>query len=205
MIAQGQDDVEEFGRTQQAMQFIGFEQGSVASIFKVLASILHMGNLEIKDEGEGSSLLQSTHVGLAVDLLGLEANAFCKAVCERAISVGHETLMKPETADKARNKRDALAKALYSRLFDFVVKHVNAALDHSEGASSTTPLSVLDIFGFEVFKENHFEQVGLLVYMYCLLDFILGASCWLFPGPAREPPRPWILFDSKRSTSGPTA
>jgi myosin-5 len=79
------------------------------------------------------------------------------AICFRNITAGTDVMVKPESKEKAIQCRDALSKALYSKLFDSIVSGVNSALRLKQ-QMVTMQVSVLDIFGFEVFQENHFEQ-----------------------------------------------
>jgi len=155
--AMGQDDEKEFGCTKSALQYIGFDDAKQTGIFSVLAAILHLGNLDIKESGEGSGVEKSASLDAVSRLLEVDTAGVEAAMCNRTISVGSEKLKKPETAEKARGSRDALAKALYHRLFNYLIKGVNESLDKT-GDAVTIPVSVLDIFGFEVFKANHFEQ-----------------------------------------------
>mmetsp|Transcript_42106 Transcript_42106/g.99940 ORF Transcript_42106/g.99940 Transcript_42106/m.99940 type:complete len:1472 (-) Transcript_42106:191-4606(-) len=156
--AHGHDDAKSFDRTKQALHFIGFDAQSQQSIFAAVSSVLHLGNLKVSENSEGNALLQSDrHLIMVGQLLKLDPAAIQTAMCNRNITAGNEVMVKPETAEKARQGRDALSKAMYSKLFDYIVKCVNTAL-RLKAEAKTIQVSVLDIFGFEVFKQNHFEQ-----------------------------------------------
>jgi len=155
--AMGQDDVNEFSCTKQALQFIGFDESAQFNVFGALSGILHLGNLEIKDSGEGSSMEKNLSFDAVAGLFGVKPENLERAICQRSITVGSEKMMKPETAVKAKLSRDALAKGLYNKMFNYIVQNVNLALGMQTDAV-TLQVSVLDIFGFEVFKANHFEQ-----------------------------------------------
>mmetsp|Transcript_68386 Transcript_68386/g.142565 ORF Transcript_68386/g.142565 Transcript_68386/m.142565 type:complete len:1429 (-) Transcript_68386:617-4903(-) len=156
--AAGMDDAKSFGRTKQALHFIGFDGQSQSSIFAAVSAVLHVGNLKISENGEGNSQLAADrHLQAVSQLLKLDGPAIQAGLCSRQITAGTETMTKPETAEKAVQCRDALAKALYSKLFDYIVKCVNTALRLKQN-TVTMQVSVLDIFGFEVFQQNHFEQ-----------------------------------------------
>ena len=90
-------------------------------------------------------------------LLKVEAEDIRNAMCNRLITAGTDVMVKPETAEKASQARDALGKVLYSKLFDYIVTCVNTAL-RLKSETVTMQVSVLDIFGFEVFQRNNFEQ-----------------------------------------------
>lgn len=157
-FAHGHDDAKSFDRTKQALHFIGFDAQSQQSIFAAVSSVLHLGNLRIGENSDGNAVMQTDrHLQMIAQLLKLEPSAISQAICNRNITAGNEVMVKPETADKATQARDALSKAMYSRLFDYIVKCVNTALRLKQEAK-TIQVSVLDIFGFEVFKQNHFEQ-----------------------------------------------
>ena len=158
MEAKGHDDVKSFDRTKQALHFIGFDAQSQQSIFAAVSAVLHIGNLSIRENGEGNATMQNDkHLTAVAQLLRVDAGGIIKSMCERQITAGTDVMMKPESAEKANQCRDALGKALYSKLFDYIVKCVNTAL-RLKGQTVTMQVSVLDIFGFEVFQTNHFEQ-----------------------------------------------
>ena len=157
--AHGHDDEKSFDRTKQALHFIGFDAASQQSIFAAISAVLHIGNLDIRENGEGNATMANDkHLGVVAQLMKVDAAGIIKAICERQITAGgNDVMQKPETADKANQCRDALSKALYSKLFDYIVKCVNTAL-RLKNQTVTMQVSVLDIFGFEVFQTNHFEQ-----------------------------------------------
>ena len=158
LTAQGHYDVKSFDRTKQALHFIGFDQQSQTNIFAAVTAVLHIGNLNIREDGEGHATMQNDkHLTAVSQLMRVEPGGIIKAMCERMITAGTDVMMKPESAEKANQCRDALSKTLYSRLFDYIVKCVNTAL-RLKGETITMQVSVLDIFGFEVFQTNHFEQ-----------------------------------------------
>ena len=113
--AMNTDDVKEFGCTKAALQYIGFDDAKQTGIFSVLSAILSLGNLEIKDSGEGSTVQKSAALEAVSRLLQVDAAAVETALCKRTISVGIEKMQKPENAEKARVSRDSLAKGLYHR------------------------------------------------------------------------------------------
>uniref|UniRef100_A0A7S0HDG8 Myosin motor domain-containing protein n=1 Tax=Hanusia phi TaxID=3032 RepID=A0A7S0HDG8_9CRYP len=158
LTASGIDDTKSFDRTKQALHFIGFDAASQQNIFAAVSVVLHVGNLKITENSDGNAIMESDrHLQAVSQLLRVDPNAIKKAICERMITAGTDVMMKPETGEKANQCRDALAKALYSKLFDYIVKCVNTALKLKTN-TVTMQVSVLDIFGFEVFESNHFEQ-----------------------------------------------
>ena len=156
--AANMDDARAFDRTKQALHFIGFDQQSQESIFAAVAAVLHIGNLALGQNKEGDATLTTNESLQAMTaLLNLEVEDVRNGLCHRLITAGTDVMIKPETAEKANQARDALAKVLYSKLFDYIVSCVNTAL-RLKTESVTMLVSVLDIFGFEVFQTNHFEQ-----------------------------------------------
>ena len=148
LTAQGHDDVKSLDRTKQALHFIGFDQQSQTNIFAAVTAVLHIGNLNIREDGEGHATMQNDkHLTAVSQLMRVEPGGIIKAMCERIITAGTDVMMKPESAEKANQCRDALSKTLYSRLFYYIVKCVNTAL-RLKGETITMQVSVLDIFGF---------------------------------------------------------
>jgi len=155
--ANNTDDTKNFQATKQAMEFIGFDKESQTNIFKALSTILHMGNMEFsEDKDNQATIAAGKHLTAVGKLLSIEEEGFRKSMTIKKISAGGEWLDKPQTAEQAKSSRDALSKSLYSKLFDYVVVRVNQALHFS--GENTMQVSVLDIFGFEIFPKNFFEQ-----------------------------------------------
>lgn len=158
IVANNMDDGKSFDRTKQALHFIGFDPASQQNIFAAVSSVLHIGNLSFTEDKDGHAIMTNErHLHAVSALLKVDPEAVRTAVCNRMISAGGETMVKPETLEKANQCRDALAKALYAKLFDYIVTCVNNAL-RLKNQTVTMTVSVLDIFGFEVFQQNHFEQ-----------------------------------------------
>ena len=156
--ANNMDDGKSFERTKQALHFIGFDPQTQQHIFAALSAVLHLGSLAFTADKNGDAIMaDDRNLSVMSSLLKVDPQEVRKAVCNRVISAGGETMVKPETLEKAYQCRDALAKALYSKLFDHIVTCVNAALKLKSNMQ-TMQVSVLDIFGFEVFQFNRFEQ-----------------------------------------------
>ncbi|GLE06108.1 hypothetical protein PINS_up015319 [Pythium insidiosum] len=93
----------------------------------------------------------------ACRLLGVEVEALERAVCYRNVHVGREVFSKPMTRDQATDCRDALAKSIYSKLFSWLVEQINETIGVKTKEASSF-IGILDIFGFEHFEKNSFEQ-----------------------------------------------
>ncbi|XP_069042124.1 unconventional myosin-Vb [Lepisosteus oculatus] len=159
--AAGTADGADLERTRRALAVLGVQADQQMELFRILAALLHLGNIEIRAssrDGERSSI-NADDVALAVfvKMLGVERSQMAHWLCHRRLVVAGETLVKPMPWQQACEARDALAKHVYGQLFSWVVRRLNAALR----APQRTPKSfigVLDIYGFEMFERNSFEQ-----------------------------------------------
>ena len=159
------DDVEEFERTMKAMLTVGFSLTEMNQVLKVLAGILHLGNLRFNGETGGEAFVdESIAFSRVCELLGVPSNQLSRALTTRQIITKLETFHTPLTPAAAGDCRDALARTLYGLLFNYIVSRTNRTLSNS-GSQPPSPKSsplfcgVLDIFGFECFKQNSFEQL----------------------------------------------
>lgn len=161
----GRDDVTEFEELVHAMEHMSMDKTVQKEIFRVLAGILHLGNLSFqpsRDVEGGSQIASQPDLKRVVSMLGLGHQNLAQGLCfkESSFQAG-ETIMIPLDPTKACDQRDALAKHIYGRLFDCIVYRVNNVLFRGKAGRS---IGVLDIFGFEVFTKNSFEQ---LCINYC--------------------------------------
>uniref|UniRef100_A0A8C0FA88 Myosin VC n=1 Tax=Bubo bubo TaxID=30461 RepID=A0A8C0FA88_BUBBB len=157
-VIEGVDDRANMVETQKTFALLGLKGDFQMDVFKMLAAILHLGNVEITAVGEerSSISLEDKHLGIFCELLDLNCDKMAQWMCHRKIITTSETVIKPMTRAQAVNARDALAKKIYSHLFDFIVERINQAL-HFPGKQHTF-IGVLDIYGFETFDVNSFEQ-----------------------------------------------
>ncbi|KAM7228907.1 hypothetical protein CapIbe_020195 [Capra ibex] len=158
-VIEGVDDAEDFEKTRQAFTLVGVRESHQISIFKIIASILHLGNVEIEAERDGESCRVSPedeHLSGFCRLLGVEHSQMEHWLCHRKLVTTSETYVKTMSLQQVVNARDALAKHIYAQLFHWIVEHVNKALHTSLKQHSF--IGVLDIYGFETFEVNSFEQ-----------------------------------------------
>ncbi|XP_023816614.1 unconventional myosin-Vb isoform X2 [Oryzias latipes] len=159
IFIEGVNDAEDFCKTREAFTLLGIKDSSQSSIFRIVASILHLGNIQICSERDGESchiLRDDAHLQSFCKLLGVELQQMEHWLCHRKLVTASETYVKSMGAKQAVNARDALAKHIYARLFDWIVEHINKALHTSSKQHSF--IGVLDIYGFETFEVNSFEQ-----------------------------------------------
>ncbi|XP_059398793.1 unconventional myosin-Vb-like isoform X4 [Carassius carassius] len=155
----GVNDAEDLVKTRQALTMLGVKEIHQMSIFKIIASILHLGNVEIVSERDGESChinRDDTYLRHFCRLLGIEQEQMEHWLCRRKLVTTSETYVKNMSHAQAVNARDALAKHIYAHLFDWIVEHINKALHTSTKQHSF--IGVLDIYGFETFEINSFEQ-----------------------------------------------
>uniref|UniRef100_A0A8C2LHA5 Unconventional myosin-Va n=1 Tax=Cricetulus griseus TaxID=10029 RepID=A0A8C2LHA5_CRIGR len=157
-VIEGVNDRADMVETQKTFTLLGFKEDFQMDVFKILAAILHLGNVQVTTVGnERSSVSEDDgHLKVFCELLGLETSKVAQWLCNRKIVTTSETVVKPMTRPQAINARDALAKKIYAHLFDFIVERINQAL-HFSGKQHTF-IGVLDIYGFETFDVNSFEQ-----------------------------------------------
>jgi len=157
---QGVSNAEEYCRTRRSMDVVGLSRNDQDAVFSVVAAVLHLGNIQFKAGGDDDTAQltpeSKDHLTAAADLLGVPSVGLKKALTTRTRQTPDGPIVSPLDAAAASANRDALSKTLYSRLFDWIVAAVNTAIGQSR--SSDRLIGVLDIYGFEQFATNDFEQ-----------------------------------------------
>ena len=159
-IIDGVDDAAEFDATRKSLTMIGVDQRRQHEIFKLLAALLHLGNIKISASRTDSSL-SSDEPSLvkACSLLGIDKDLFAKWTVKKQLITRGEKIMSNLTQAQAMVVKDSVAKFVYSSMFDWLVDIINNSLASEEVLSQvTTFIGVLDIYGFEHFAKNSFEQ-----------------------------------------------
>ena len=124
----------------------------------MLAAILHLGNAKFKGSGEDDAIFDNgPALEAAAKLLGCVPEQLSKAICTLNIKAGLDWIAKPNSTTYAQSAKDALSKALYSRLFTHLVESINDSLMF--GGDSRFFIGAVDIFGFECFPTNSLEQL----------------------------------------------
>uniref|UniRef100_A0A6B2KWF1 Myosin motor domain-containing protein n=1 Tax=Arcella intermedia TaxID=1963864 RepID=A0A6B2KWF1_9EUKA len=160
----GMDDAHEFNETKKSFLELDFTEEEIKSVFKIVAAVLHLGNLVFKKnpQDETKSMVDNIQVLQQIaKLLEIDGEALKKALTSRTFIIGNrkeEATLVPLDVSQAEEGRDSMAKHLYGALFEGLVKRINSTL--SKGLSGDTKfIGILDIFGFEIFQNNSFEQL----------------------------------------------
>uniref|UniRef100_A0A8C5FT15 Myosin VC n=1 Tax=Gadus morhua TaxID=8049 RepID=A0A8C5FT15_GADMO len=155
---EGVDDRRDMEETRKTFSLLGLTDEFQSDVFRVLAAILHLGNVQIKAAGGEHSSVPSSdpHLVVFCDLLHVSAPELCRWLCNRRMVLVMETVVMPVPPERATSARDALAKQVYAKLFDCVIQKINAAL--KVPGIQHAFVGVLDIYGFETFDTNSFEQ-----------------------------------------------
>ncbi|XP_077423265.1 unconventional myosin-Vc isoform X1 [Vanacampus margaritifer] len=158
IMIDGVDDRKGMAETQQTFSMLGLKEDFQSDVFKVLAAILHLGNVEIKSSGDDRSSIShsDSHLCIVCELLGVRADDLVRWLCNRRLVLVAETVVKPLHKDRAVNSRDALAKRIYAHVFNCIINRINKALQVP--GKQHAFIGVLDIYGFETFDINSFEQ-----------------------------------------------
>ncbi|XP_058637959.1 LOW QUALITY PROTEIN: unconventional myosin-XV [Onychostoma macrolepis] len=156
----GKDDGEDFRRLQSAMDILHFSPEDQSSIFRVLSSILHLGNVffhRVETEmQETAGVVSTQEIRAVADLLQISPEGLQKAITFKVTVAMREKIYTPLSVESAVDARDAVAKILYSLLFQWLTERINGRVYPRNEALS---ISLLDIYGFESLTFNSFEQL----------------------------------------------
>ena len=155
----GVDNAESYRQTRAAMTVVGMSQAEQDDAFRCVAAVLHLGNIafeETEDEGSRVGAAAEEHLAAFADIMGVDQGALAKALTTRTRKTFDGAISSPLLPPAAKAGRDSLAKNLYSKLFDWIVATINTSI--GQDAGSKLMIGVLDIYGFEQFKQNDFEQ-----------------------------------------------
>ena len=163
----GVDDAEMYGTLKKAMRCVGLGDVEIDAAMDVVAAVLWLGEVNFAGGGEGAEMAPGDALGNAAALLGCDEAVLAKALCQRSISVRGELIEQTLSEAQAADTRDALGKTLYSSLFTWICDRINERLAESEEkakrgvscAGGVSEVNVLDIYGFECFDKNSFEQL----------------------------------------------
>nr|XP_028694425.1 unconventional myosin-If isoform X3 [Macaca mulatta] len=155
----GTDDRSDFGETLSAMQVIGIPPSIQQLVLQLVAGILHLGNISFCEDGNYARVESVDLLAFPAYLLGIDSGRLQEKLTSRKMDSRwggrSESIDVTLNVEQAAYTRDALAKGLYARLFDFLVEAINRAMQKPQEEYS---IGVLDIYGFEIFQKNGFEQ-----------------------------------------------
>ncbi|KAL3832417.1 hypothetical protein ACJMK2_024062 [Sinanodonta woodiana] len=165
------NDQSDYKAVMGAMKTLNFAFKHAETLWKIVAAVLHMGNMEYDtvDEVHDTVGVRDAHsLKNLAGLLSVGPEDLKKALTSRVIAAGGNIVNKEFTKSEAFYARDAFAKAIYDRMFSWIVTRINEVIDPKESGTGYigkgTVIGVLDIYGFEIFENNSFEQ---LCINYC--------------------------------------
>ncbi|NXH12018.1 MYO1G protein, partial [Bucco capensis] len=161
--ASGDNDVAGYQAVDEAMATIGFSPEEVSSVRRILATVLLLGNIQFVAEGDGAAVEEPEQVLALAQLTATAPGSLRQALLSRTVAAGGgELIEKGHSPKEAAYARDACAKAIYERLFCWIVGRINASIAtrgyDARLHGKSTVIGVLDIYGFEIFDTNSFEQ-----------------------------------------------
>ncbi|KAI1338339.1 P-loop containing nucleoside triphosphate hydrolase protein [Xylariaceae sp. FL0016] len=155
----GIDDVAEFRDTLEAMKILGLSQAEQDDVFRMLAAILWCGNIHFVEGDDGyAAVADQSVVDFLAYLLEVTSAQLIKGITIRVLTPrSGEVIESPSNIAQANATKDALAKGIYNNLFDWIVGRINQSLQARQATSNN--IGILDIYGFEIFEKNSFEQL----------------------------------------------
>jgi myosin protein heavy chain len=157
---EGLDDGVEWKALRTALDTVGFSPEEQLNFFRVVASILQIGNIQLAEDRSGTEQARidnSAHIEKVCHLLGVPEQELTKALLRPRVKAGREWVSQSRTRKQVLEETAALCKTMYEKTFGAIVERINSALDRP--TSKSTFIGVLDIAGFEIFEVNSFEQL----------------------------------------------
>uniref|UniRef100_F1RGB7 Myosin IH n=1 Tax=Sus scrofa TaxID=9823 RepID=F1RGB7_PIG len=152
------------GGEEELLAYLGLERDHQLykylsqNLFGIIASVLHLGNICFEENQQGCATIPDTHeIKWIAKLLGVHPWVLLEALTHRKIEAKTEEVICPLTPELSAYARDAMAKAVYGRTFTWLVNKINSSLVNKDFTGKTV-IGLLDIYGFEVFDKNGFEQ-----------------------------------------------
>ncbi|XP_061925993.1 unconventional myosin-X isoform X1 [Entelurus aequoreus] len=151
------DDKQLFDSVMSALQVMEFSEEEIRDVFKLLSAVLQMGNIEFMTAG-GAQITSKGVVCNVSELLGLDSFQLSEVLTQRSMILRGEEICSPLTVEQAVDSRDSVAMALYSQCFSWIIMKINQKI---KGKDNFKSIGILDIFGFENFEVNRFEQFNI--------------------------------------------
>lgn len=145
------------------MKVLSFTDEEMWDIFRLLAALLHLGNLKYKgiivQNIDATEVNDSVNAGRIATLLGVPKSSLCDSLTRKTIFAHGERVVSSISKEQAIEARDAFVKAIYGKIFIMIVDKINNTIYKTETIRHKLSIGVLDIFGFENFSTNSFEQL----------------------------------------------
>lgn len=157
---EGKSDYEHFQNTIDALELVGITGDSLDNLMKAICVVLQLGNLGFSGDRDKSTIATKDELSALAELMGVTEQVLTLAFTERTFKTREEVHKVPLGVEAAKEACDALAKEAYQKAFLWLVNSINKATvapDVDDGAVGI--IGLLDIFGFEAFKTNRFEQL----------------------------------------------
>lgn len=151
----------DFKATAAAFKAFGFSAEEISSVWRTIAAILHLGNIEFGSQDDEIIIKNKSQTKTLAKMLNVTEGELTQALTQRVIAAHGDIMKKSHDQAQAEFGRDALAKAIYDRLFTWIVERINKAIEvpnKSQQKRFNRVIGVLDIYGFEIFDVNNFEQ-----------------------------------------------
>ncbi|XP_055836486.1 unconventional myosin-VIIa-like isoform X1 [Episyrphus balteatus] len=163
LTLEGKNEAKSFADIRSALQVLSFKPDEVWQIFSLLAAILHLGNLRFEktvvNNIDSSEIHDRVNAARIANFLGVSTTSFCDALTRKTIYVHGDKVVTSISKDIAMEGRDAFAKSLYGKIFTRIIDCINETIDKDKDTKRMKSIGVLDIFGFENFPTNSFEQL----------------------------------------------
>ncbi|KAI3383021.1 hypothetical protein SNEBB_002133 [Seison nebaliae] len=160
---EGRNDKKDFMQIKAACKILTFSDEEIWEILKLLAAILHIGNVtfanKVDDNLDGSFITNHSALSIAAKLFDVNENELNLALTTKSIFTNGETVTSSLRIDQSVDVRDAFVKGIYGRMFIWIVDKINQAIYKPKENDERRGIGVLDIFGFENFQMNSFEQL----------------------------------------------
>ncbi|XP_058888070.1 unconventional myosin-X [Acipenser ruthenus] len=151
------DDTQLFNSVMAALKVMEFSEEEIRDVFKLLSGVLQMGNIEFMMAG-GAQITTKAVLSNVSELLGLDSFQLSEVLTQRSMILRGEMICSPLTIEQAVDSRDSMAMALYSQCFSWIIMKINTKI---KGKDNFKSVGILDIFGFENFQVNRFEQFNI--------------------------------------------
>lgn len=159
-------NIEKWKQLKTSFKVLGFQDEEVDSVYRVLAAVLNLGDIEFgemttnNNTDNKAGVIDMAPLNRVSKLLGVESYELLESLTSNSVVTRGETIVRNNTVSEALASRDAMAKALYGRLFDWMVNQINMLLVFNHpNMPEQLAVGLLDIFGFENFGKNSYEQL----------------------------------------------